>query len=45
MKTRLIVTLLLLLGLFSGIRGVAADELANGFKAPPDTARPWVWWF
>ena len=37
--------MLLLLGLFSGPLGAAADELAKGFQNPPDSARPWVWWF
>ena len=23
----------------------AAAELAKGFQKPPDSARPWVWWF
>ena len=24
---------------------LAADPLEQGFKAPPDSARPWVYWF
>jgi hypothetical protein len=44
-KTRPITILLVLLGLFAAAATAAADELAQGFHNPPDSARPWVWWF
>ena len=45
MKRRLATALFLLLGLLSGTVDAAADDLAKGFQTPPDSARPWVWWF
>jgi hypothetical protein len=45
MRRRPIIAALLLLGLLSGVPRMAADELATGFQTPPDSARPWVWWF
>jgi hypothetical protein len=40
-----IVVALLAFALLSPSLATAADELASGFRNPPNTARPWVWWF
>jgi hypothetical protein len=45
MKRGRIVVALLAFGLLSPSLKGATDELARGFQNPPDTARPWVWWF
>ena len=45
MTRRCLIALFLLLGLSSGILAATAEELAKGFQNPPDSARPWVWWF
>jgi len=29
----------------STLKGLATDSLAKGFARPPDSARPWVYWF
>ncbi len=43
MKTRLISLAVALCALVNA--GLAADELAQRFAAPPPSARPWVFWF
>ncbi len=40
-----LVGLIGLLGLFSSGMAMAADDLAQGFAAPPDSARPRVYWW
>ncbi|MBN2328436.1 MAG: hypothetical protein JXR73_14930 [Candidatus Omnitrophica bacterium] len=37
--------LLFLLMISAGHPSEAADDLAEGFIAPPDSARPWTYWF
>src|SRR5262245_26436551 len=37
--------LLLLLGITRSIAAPATDELESGFSNPPDSARPWVYFF
>lgn len=44
MRESRIVAVVLLFCLFS-CSLAAADDLAAGFRNPPGTARPWVWWF
>lgn len=41
MRTRLAALLVLLLG----VSGASADDLERAFMHPPDSARPWVYWF
>ncbi len=45
--TRLSLTLALLSGwlLLTALSYAADDALARGFQTPPDSARPWVYWF
>jgi hypothetical protein len=43
MKKRVLITLLALCS-FMGMAS-AADDLAKNFVRPPDSARPWVYWF
>lgn len=43
MKTK-ILTVLMGLGILAGA-ATGADNLAKGFVKPPDSARPWVYWF
>jgi hypothetical protein len=43
MSKRFAVFLLVLCGLAA--RGAAADDLMKGFASPPESARPWVYWF
>ena len=31
--------------LLAGTAALAAEDLERGFQAPPDSARPWVYWF
>jgi hypothetical protein len=43
MKKRMAMTLLVLCALAN--LGMAADDLEKGFAAPPDSAKPWTYWF
>jgi hypothetical protein len=43
MKKRLLTAILTFCLLTGAAKG--ADDLANGFAKPPDSARPWVYWF
>jgi hypothetical protein len=43
-RARLVAALLAFAFLSPSLRA-PADELSRGFQNPPDTARPWVWWF
>lgn len=45
MKRTLVIAAFLAFGLLSATRTGVADELSRGFQTPPDSARPWVWWF
>ena len=44
-RSMTLVGLIGLLGLFSSGMAMAADDLAQGFAAPPDSARPRVYWW
>jgi len=37
--------LLLVLFVFYAAFAAAGDELETGFRNPPQSARPWVFWF
>lgn len=45
MTIRRITLLLVLFTIFAGPIVASADDLAAGFQNPPNSARPWVWWF
>jgi hypothetical protein len=45
MRTFITVALLVLLVTPGGVARAAGDDLQNGFLRPPDSARPWVYWF
>lgn len=44
MTRRCLPVLLLLAGSLLSAAPSLAEDLADGFRAPPDTARPWVYW-
>ena len=41
----LVLLLALLTGMPASALRAAEDQLAKGFQSPPNSARPWVWWF
>src|SRR5690242_2874071 len=45
MKRLPIIVVFCWLNLTLALAAHAQDELANGFLSPPDSARPWVYWF
>ena len=49
MQKRILITILALCSFLSvaamALSPSASDELAKGFITPPDSARPWVYWF
>ena len=45
MKKQLLIAMLALCFVACAAPVPVADDLANGFVRPPDSARPWVYWF
>ncbi len=45
MRARILLTLLVLVTLLFPAGSLALDDLTEGFRNPPDSARPGVYWY